>query len=475
MEIIDGLGFGERSGALFMNLDIAGYGPDGKTISNPPPVKDYGNIPWSPWGADNLQPVTMADHIEHCGVLHAGIDAIARITAGKAIYPFKLFGVTKEGQEEIEYCDDKETNDWMEANNLFNFLKESAFDATGYAWNVGTYLTDLGQNKINRIERKDVYEARLSKRLGTERYSSDVYFCSDWAAAGSSYDTSKHTRIELLQDGNELEDLQQRIAANSNKFEFAFTDRVRRNGRQYYPTPVWFANEAWVKIARSVPSYKNAIFKNQITLRYVVTIHPNYWMDKIKNWNNLDADGRQAQEKITYDRIDRWLSGELNAGKSLFNSGFFEKATGKFVPYVLVEAIDDKFKDGKLLPDSAAANSEILFALMINPALMGAGQPGGAYSNNAGGSNVRESYLIQMMLRDAERKTLARHMNVIKRFNGWSDRIEKPTNRTISTPGMGGVAVTTTSTITPRLVFRIPANILTTLDTGKSTKGETTG
>jgi hypothetical protein len=156
----------------------------------------------------------------------------------------------------------------------------------------------------------------------------------------------------------------------------------------------------------------------------------------------------------------------------MFNGGFFEKITGKFVPYVQVEAIDDKFTDGKWLPDSAAANSEILFALNMNPALMGAGQPGGAYSNNAGGSNVRESYLVQMMLLDAERKMNTRLMNVVKKFNGWAARLEKETTVTTSSTDALGTTSSTTRTYTPRLVFRFQSGLLTTLDTGKSTKGE---
>lgn len=474
MEVIDGIGYGERSGAMFLALDIPGYGPEGRAAAMAPPIKDYSTAQWSTWGSDNLLPVTMADHIEHCAVLNAGLDAIARITAGKGIVPFLRMNVTKDGEEENEYCSDPEINDWEEANNLFEFLKESAFDNTGYGWNTGSYILNKGRDRINRLLRKDVYEARIAKKVGAERFSGDIYLCSDWAAGGTTFDASKHVRVPLLQHDNELEDLNGR-SSEKNVFEYAFTNRVRRNGRQYYPMPIWFANEAWVKIARSVPAYKNAIFKNQIVLRYVVTIHPEYWAKNIDKWDTLDLAGKLAAQKITYDRIDRWLVGEDNAGKSLFTSGFFEKATGKFVPYIQVEAIDDKFKDGKLLPDSAAANSEILFALMINPALMGAGQPGGPYSNNAGGSNVRESYLVQMMLRDAERKMLAGHMNVIKKYNGWSKRLEVATNRTISTVGTEGVAVTTTSEVVPRLIFRIPANLMTTLDTGKSTKNETVG
>ena len=138
----------------------------------------------------------------------------------------------------------------------------------------------------------------------------------------------------------------------------------------------------------------------------------------------------------------------------MFSGGFHEG--GKFYSYLEIESIDDKIADGKYLPDSGAANSEILFALMVNPALMGAGNPGGkSYGDTSGGSNVRESFLVQLMIMEAERRLNASVFNVVKNFNGWSKKIE----------GENGEK--------GRLVFRYPSGLLTTLDTGKSTKSET--
>ena len=51
------------------------------------------------------------------------------------------------------------------------------------------------------------------------------------------------------------------------------------------------------------------------------------------------------------------------------------------------------------LSTSAAANSEILFSLMVNPSVLGAGMPGGPYAGNAGsGSDIREGLLVSLIL-----------------------------------------------------------------------------
>jgi hypothetical protein len=71
VEIIDGIGFGSRSGAIFKALGLPGYGAEGTQPATPPVLPYLSSSVWSFWGDDNLLPVTLADHIENCGVLSA--------------------------------------------------------------------------------------------------------------------------------------------------------------------------------------------------------------------------------------------------------------------------------------------------------------------------------------------------------------------------------------------------------------------
>ncbi len=455
--MIDSFGdiaLGSKAGSII----IAGDSQDYETNRTPSPeaLSVTTPEPWSNWGANNLMPQEIANDIENCGVLAAALDAKARIGTGKGMQPFMLKNISSDGKEELEWVSDREIHDWLELNESFEFAYDSSFDKHAYGWNCGSYILNLGRNKITKAKRHDVYEARLEKKQPSGIINS-LYLSPDWAGASTIYETKKQKRIDLLTEGNELADLENRIANNSSKIEFAFVNRTVRNGRHYYPIPLYRSNKAWIKIARSVPALKIAMYKNQITLKYLVIIHPKFWEDKVGQvaWNKYLADEKKKFQEEYYDKIDVWLSGEEKSYKSLFTGGFMDIATGKFTPYVEVKEISDTMKDGKHLPDSGAANSEILFALMINPALMGAGNPGGnAYGDTSGGSNVRESFLVQLMIMEAERRLNASVFNVVKNFNGWSKRIE-------GADGING-----------RLVFRYPSGLLTTLDTGKSTKPE---
>jgi hypothetical protein len=153
------------------------------------------------------------------------------------------------------------------------------------------------------------------------------------------------------------------------------------------------------------------------------------------------------QEKVQnefYNQVDEYLTGAKNAYKSIFSTKVFDSVSQSWIQTIEINELDDKSKDGKLLPDAASANSEILFALMMNPALMGVDIPGGGAVRTAGsGSNIRESYLVQVMMLEMERRTMSKVFNLAKQVNGWQAKFgNKP------------------------LVLRFPNQILTTLNTG---------
>jgi hypothetical protein len=400
--------------------------------------------PWAYWGTDNNMPKSLADHIENCGVLGAALDAKARISAGKGIQPFILENIDNDGNENLTWVNDAEINDWLEQNSLFEKSLDFSFDKNAYGWRCGSYILDKKRQKIERITRKDVYEVRLQKK-SSAGFINSIYMSADWQRYSSGFNKNYHVQVPALKEDFELWDLQNR----SSGYEFAFIDRRRRNGRQYYPYPLWWAAREWVKVARAVPGHKNIQFGRQISLQYIVKISAKYWSNNYPGWDQMDPDNKMAIANEKYDEIDTWLSGSANAYKSLFCGTYIDPISGKEIDDIKIESVGDKTTDGKMLPDSAAANSEILFALMVNPALMGAGQPGGPYSSNAGGSNVRESYLTQMMLLQEEREMNSVHLSLVKKFNKWDLKFPNKT-----------------------LVFRHQSGLLTTLDTGKSTKNE---
>jgi hypothetical protein len=151
-----------------------------------------------------------------------------------------------------------------------------------------------------------------------------------------------------------------------------------------------------------------------------------------------------------YDDINNYLTGELNTGKTIIAGTYVDPVTKVQIKDIQIEVVDDKMKDGKYLPDGAAADKQIMFAQMYNPAISGANLFSDGASGGAGsGSDIREAFLVQLMLMHAERMMNVEVFNLVKNFNGWAKTYESGNKE---------------------LVFRYANGILTTLDTGGSQK-----
>ena len=419
--------------------------PDGGNFSRikKDPTK-VTTTPWMPWGDDNLKPLSMADDITNTGVLSAGIHSKVRMAVGKGILPFYLTGTDSEGNETLEACQEKEIISFLERNRNYLYSYSNIYNMIAYGFSATQGLLSDDKKQINRIKAVDIFSARLGVK-NNKNFIDKLYLCGDWANAGTSYDNTKMSELPILEEGYELEALINGISGH----EFVMLHRILLNGTQYYPQPLWEAAKEWVKHSRSIPKMKNAINKNMMSIKYVVLIDASYWARNYKDWGKKSEKEQETTIKNKRDEINKFLTGELNAGKTIVSGKFIDPATKAPIEEIEIKVIDDKWKDGKWLPDSAAADKQILFAMFFNPAIWGGNLLGDGASGGAGsGSDIREAFLVQIMLMHAERMLNLEIFNLIKHFNGWT-RFE---------------------TDKKTLVFRYPNYILTTLDTGKSTK-----
>src|SRR6266542_2369365 len=417
----DAIGYGTGTQAVFYTDKSA---IDGKKFNTPSDPYTLDSSQWSYWGDNNDEPANIADDIENCGVLSAGIESETRLAMGKGFDPYQL----------------------------------------GYGFGATQFILSKNRKKINPILATDIYTARLEKKQNG--YINNMYLCADWANAPANLDNDTIKKINLLTEGYELEQL----LNSTTGFEFGILHRLLRNGRGYYPQPLHRSAKAWTTISRSIPAIKNAINKNQMIIKYLIVIADTYWQRVFTNWTNQTPQEREDAMNSKYNDINDFLTGEINAGKSIMAGKYFDPFSKTMVDDITITVIDDKIKDGKMLPNNAAADKQILFSMFFNPAIWGGNLLGDGASGGAGsGSDIREATLVLLMLLHPERMQNLTTFNLIKKYNGWSERLEKPRNKIFAindpNPPSGGAGI-----IIPRLVFRYSSSILTTLDTGKSTK-----
>lgn len=449
----NGIGFSTKSGALFIDAGSASPTPARK-VTNVPIDDNEKALPWARWGRDNRLPFTMFQDIETCGILNSIIDGKARFAVNNGILP-AIVHYEKNGQMVVDdIVMAPEIQDFLDDNNHFFHCYAWMKDQCAFGNGVARFMLSGARDKIASFQRDDVTEMRYQKQDATGRIN-NIYLSAHWEKV-SSVNDNRIITVPLLNWNNPLRDLQERVSGSKN-VEFAMTFKYPGWGKKYYSTPLWYAAHKWVKIAQGVPEMKAAMFENNFRPKYMVVISEKYWervfLDE-KEWDDYtDVQIAEKKNKV-YDDIDEHLAGNHNAYKTIFVDGYYSP-DGKLIPEIEIKPIDDTTKQGELLPDSAAANSEIAFATLFNPAIIGANMPSGPYTNSQGGSNVRESTLIQVIIHELERQNVRRIFNVIKRFNGWDKQYVTNEKQ--------------------RLEFIIPATIPTTLDTGSNVKPMVTG
>lgn len=428
-----GIAYGRRSKAVMITEGSAAPDLNNSYIN--------GSDDWVNWGGDNLEPTRYKDDIENCGVLSAAIETKARMAIGRGFLPFILKNVLPDGTEEVEFVKDPDILEWLDRNNDFMHGWQNIYNMIGYGWGATQLVLSKDGKQINRIKATDVYQARL-KKMNSSQQIETMFLFSDWAQAVT---TDGLVKIDVLNEGDEQEDLQAK--AGSGTREFVMLHRLLKNGILYYPKPLWMAAKAWVDLARSVPELKNKLNFNQISVKYVITISPEYWKKFHEGWDSYAPEEKERIMNEKYDEIDDYLVGEDNTGKSITAGAYVDPVTKTVIPDITINVIDDKISEGKMLPDSAAADKQIMFSMFLNPAIWGGNLLGDGASGGAGsGSDIREAAAVQLVLMHAERMLNLKVFNLVKYFNGWHEKYKSQ--------GM--------------LVFRYQNSILTTLDTGGS-------
>lgn len=404
-------------------------------------------LKYTPWGDDNLQPVRLLEDIKACGVLNGGLHAKIRLGIGKGVMPMRLITTDQNGKETLEPVNDPEITDWLEDNDIASHTYGWFMDLCGIGQDLARFKFNNAGTRVGMMWRHDITEMRYEPK-NDQGYIEHVHLSARWSEGRNWRALSGGDLITLpfINTQNAISTLKEMPAEKRAKKEYAMVCRLPDWNKHYYSDPLWYAARKWVEIAKGVPVMKAAMFENNIRLKYKVVIYAEYWDTHIPNWTTMDPTEQEDARKAVYDEIDEFLAGAENAYKSIFVDGKLDPVTQQRYSLIDIEPIEDSTKQGELLPDSAAANIEILFALMMNPALMGANSFGKGYGGGAGsGSDIREATMVQIMIQEFERMCVSKKLNLVAHINGWKDRI-------------------------PELVWRFPGLILTTLDKGKSTE-----
>jgi hypothetical protein len=399
-----------------------------------------GNYFYSPWGANNDFPFKALDTIGKTGVLNTGLKYIRNFTLGQGVYPVRVIGYLDNGDEKLEVVNDPALVRFLNGRTVRRYMANACRDFLKFGICFPELLPNADGSKIVGINTINASHCRLTV-ANDSGLIENCLVSGEWAF--NTPGEGKYSVIPVLDGYDPAYDLYSRkLMGKVGRQSFIYPLKDEWGNEDYYPYPAWYSayRAGWVDVANKVPAFLSKAFENQITWLWHIKIPYAYWERKYPENKYNGVEARQSAVQTEMNAIEEAIVGTKNANKAIF-SMYEVNSQGKPEEQWIIEPLENKYKEGDKLVSSAAANSEILFSLMINPNVMGAGMPGGVYSGNQGGSNIREAFLVNIANAWLDRQSLLDPIECMLQYNGVKD-----------------------------IELRFRNTILTTLDTGAGTQ-----
>ena len=371
-----------------------------------------------PWGQQNDFPQKAIEQISTTSVLNTGLKFLRNLTIGQGIFPCTVKGYDDNGNEILSPIEDSRIKTFLASRVVRRYMEKVLRDYLKVGNGAVQFIPSVaaqsfaGINPVNALYRRFV-----------EVDSSGQEKC---IVSGYWPDTPSAGKYDVLDVLNEYDpDMQADVLKFSGKLKQGFIYPIRDSwsNNDIYGEPVWWPSFVcgWVEISHLIPKFLKKAYKNQITWKWHVQIPYSYWEKKFPISEYEDTDLRKNEIQNYMDKVEMNLCGVENAEKPLFTNYAVNEANGKIEEEWKITALDNKYKGGDNLVTSAAANSEILFSLMVNPNVFGAGMPGGTYAGNQGGSNIREAFLVNIANAWIDRQNILDPIELYIRLNGCKD------------------------------------------------------
>lgn len=235
---------------------------------------------------------------------------------------------------------------------------------------------------------------------------------------------------------------QSRVAVSKRPTRFVMPSVYPTAGRPYYPTPAWhsiFGGDIYEYIS-TIISDRLSRKRNSSIIGRVIYIHHDY-LKQLFTQAGITGDAKKMDEirQKLFSQINTWLSNRSNAGQSLLAFTFTGSDGKEHKSFEIVEiAANNKSSADANEKETAEISSVVFMAMGLDARLLGSSPLSLVGSN--GGTDIRERYLLRLILKSPTQKIMLKTLDVVSSFNKWDKH----------------------------LVWQIQREVMTTLDRSKS-------
>lgn len=420
-------------GVAYTFKNTTATNPEAPTLVNVQVKDKKGSI--ASWGANNDYPQKILKAIKASGSGSSAIRFLRKAHYGSGI---SLMDNSpdengKKAPKLINILDYPEINKFFKTSQVPRFFKEIIADMEWFSIAFPEYILSNNFKTINRVKRHQTAWSRFEIMNPENGLVENVYISEKFGKESVSEDSPYVSKIPLIDSYWTPDEVREYCKANKI-YKFVRPVFYPLIDEAYYPQAEWHSvvNNGWLDVANSIPEYKKNIFLNQVSIKYVIEIDERYFETIYGNdWKDYSVDERIKIREALIDGINESLVGNANAAKSI-QSMMFPDEKGVQISALKITSVDDKLKDGIYLPEAEAANSEILFAMGVDPSLIGAGIPGGKLGAGSG-SDKNAAFNILQALKKTDRETVLEIFDFIAGYNAWPETITANFENTVLT------------------------------------------
>jgi hypothetical protein len=401
--------------------------------------------PIARWGADNLEPQRILADIRENTILLSGLDWKARaLYGGGLMYGSFVYG--DDGAETFKPIRLPQVESFVRRNQLHRWAMGTAQDIVTFANGFPELILSKDRSEITNITRQKVPFCRWARQNPNTGFIEDCFINANWGSWSNENDIFT-AKVPVILPGY---DLVESLRDDRRGYKYMYPLSYPSHSETFYQLQNWNAarTSGWLKVAQSIPAFKQHLFENQITIKYLIEVSTWWWKWKYgENWESLPLEQRQKHIDFELARFESFMTGNEAAGSSLMVSFHSDPITQKEFAGWKITPIDNKIKDGIYVEDSQEASLHLYSTLDIDPTLRGI-TPGKSMGGGSG-SDKRVAFNLYISLQQAFQDVVTEVLQFVCDYNGWT--------------GPDGMP----------LVWRFRNALITTLDTGSEMKKPT--
>lgn len=422
----NGLAHNNASGNVYrlggaLGAASGGAGTPGKTggaaLSSPVEKGQSGDV--APWGPANNFPQQVIADLEKSSVIGPVLDWKTRAVYGKGVV-YGRVSYDEKGNEIFVRFKDPRIDAFFRRSKIRRYAFEGLQNLNTFynAW--PELVLTLDRSEIYSLAMVDTAYGRYSVPKPGRPVPDWLYISANWpdAAPGDGY-TERVPVLDAYADAVEA------LREDKRGYKYIYPLSLPSPGKALYQLAAWnsIRRSGWLDVAYAIPEFKKALFKNQLSIKYLIEVDVRYWEWKFPDWKEKKEGERKQIIQTELDEFEQKMAGVDGTGKSVLAVTMPDpQNTGGTVHVFKITAIDDKIKSGVLVEDSQEASSHIYTALQVDPTLAGISPGKGVGAGS--GSDKRVAFNAFVATHSFYQDLLLELLELVRDYNGWGDDIE---------------------------------------------------